>query len=146
MSGILWLNASISGAATKQYGSDTMGLFGSRKLSGVVFLVAVAIGGVASAQDTQQPPAPKLGKTQICLRSNGHTEAGACRVIGTGSTRSDICRCPPGTRLTDVSICSIGMKAPKEDGAFRAWRAQTAKGGSLVGAEYQGKPVCVRRH
>jgi hypothetical protein len=103
-------------------------------------------GSVTFAQEAPQAPAPKLGKTQICVRSNGHTEGGRCKVIGTGSSRSDMCRCPAGTRLIDVSICSVGMKAPSEDSAFRAWRAETAKSGTLVGAEYQGKPVCVRRH
>jgi hypothetical protein len=118
----------------------------SARILGAMLAVSAALAVAAAyAQDVQQPAAPKLGKTQICLRSNGHTEAAACRVIGTGSSRNDMCRCPPGTRLTDVSICATGMKAPSEDRAFRAWRAQAAKSGTLIGTEYQGKPVCVRR-
>src|SRR5579859_7607868 len=101
-----------------------MGMFNSANTLGAVLVVVVALAacGAAYAQDAP-PAAPTLGKTQICLLSSGHTEEAVCKVTGSGSSRNASCHCPDGGKAIDVSICSTGMKPPKEDSAFRAWRA-----------------------
>jgi hypothetical protein len=130
-----------------------MEIFDRSKLAVAAALTvfAVAIASVTYAQNppqgADQAPMPKLGRTQICLRKDGGTEHAVCKVRGTGSARNDSCSCSKaGTRLVNVSICGTGMKPISEDGAFRTWRADTvAQSGTLVGTQYQGQPVCVRR-
>jgi hypothetical protein len=106
-----------------------------------------AQGAQTPSQGADESSLPRMGRTSICLRRDGRTSKSVCRVVGTGTSRMDSCRCSQaGSRMVNVSICGPGMRPNSEDSAFRSWRSDTvAQTGTLVGTQFQGQPVCVRR-
>lgn len=101
----------------------------------------LASAGLASAQAplTQNPPT----QTVICLDVGGQSLPAVCKVPASRiDKREDICVCHTGT-MVDVSICPAGVKPPAETAAFERARKAAVKNGSLIGAMYEGKPMCV---
>jgi hypothetical protein len=47
-----------------------------------------------------------------------------------------------GDRVT-TPICPAGVKPPADSAAYETARHAAVKKGSLVGATYEGKPMCV---
>jgi hypothetical protein len=103
-------------------------------------LGATLAGTAAYAQPVNENP-PTW--TIMCLDVSGRALPSVCRVPGSRlDPREDICVCPQGQRV-EVSICPTGVDAPAESLALmKARRAQLHRG-SLVGASYQGRPMCV---
>ena len=68
---------------------------------------------------------------------------GSCKVPASRlDKREDFCTCRTGTQV-DISICPDGVKAPAENRAYEKARKAAVKNGSLIGATYEGQPMCV---
>lgn len=101
---------------------------------------AAMLGGAALAQSIADPTV-----TTICLNPGGQSRPATCRV-GSASRinqTEDICQCLHGGQEIAVSICPSGVKAPPESAAFERERYAAVVKGSLVGASWQGRPICV---
>ncbi|MBA4010412.1 MAG: hypothetical protein C0481_00970 [Phenylobacterium sp.] len=101
----------------------------------------VAFAGAASAQAplSQNPPT----QTIICLDVGGQTLPVSCKVPASRlDKREDFCTCRTGTQV-DIGICPDGVKPPAENRAYEKARKAAVKNGSLLGATYEGRPMCV---
>jgi hypothetical protein len=96
--------------------------------------------GPVLAQSVADP-----GITSICLDPGGHTLPVTCRSHDASriNQREDICQCLNGGDQVTVPFCPRGVKPPAEDVAFEHARRAAVVKGSLVGATYQGRPMCV---
>lgn len=106
-------------------------------------LLAAAIallGGAAAAQSISDP-----SLTSICLDPAGHSVPVTCRTQNASrvNQREDICQCLHGGDQVEVAFCPRGVKPPVEDVAYEKARRALVRKGSLVGATYKGRPVCV---
>jgi hypothetical protein len=82
--------------------------------------------------------------TVICLDGSGRLLPATCRVPGSRLDPTEyICLCHNIGVPVTVPICGPGVKPPHENTAYERARARAMKGGSLVGATYQGQPMCV---
>lgn len=97
--------------------------------------------GAAAAQSLADNP-PKV--TTVCLDVAGKSLPATCRAHASRlDAREDICLCPAGGDRVTISVCPAGVKAPGESAAYEKARLAAVNKGSLVGAMYQGKPMCV---
>lgn len=102
-------------------------------------LVASAGAALAQAPLSQNPPT----QTIICLDVGGQTLPVSCKVPASRlDKREDFCTCRTGTQV-DISICPEGVKPPAENRAYEKARKAAVKKGSLIGATYEGQPMCV---
>jgi hypothetical protein len=85
------------------------------------------------------------GKTTIvCLDVSGKSLPATCQVQGSRlDKREDICTCPMGGDRVTAPICPADVKPPPESAAYEKARHAAVTRGSLVGAMYEGKPMCV---
>jgi hypothetical protein len=108
-----------------------------------LMIAAVALaasGSLAQAADMNANPPLK---TQICLDVSGQTLPAVCHVPASRlDKREDICQCPEG-RLVDVAVCERGQREPAGGIALDKVRRLAAKDGSLIGDQFNGKPICV---
>ena len=83
--------------------------------------------------------------TTICLDPGGQTRPATCRSHDASriNQHEDICQCLHGGQQVTVSICPAGVKAPAESAAYERGRYAAVTKGSLVGASWQGRPICV---
>jgi hypothetical protein len=109
-----------------------------------ILLSLAALGltaGLARADSLSDNP-PK--STTICLDSGGHQAAVHCRAQASRiDAREDICICPGATQQVKVSVCEAGVKPPGESAAYMRDRLKAVSHGSVVGATWQGQPMCV---
>jgi hypothetical protein len=113
------------------------------------FLAAAAVAslattafGVARAAD-----APKT--QTICLDTGGHQRPATCHGYGGGSRlvqHDDVCTCPGGAQMVKAPTCAQGEMPPAEGLAFEQARLKAINHGSLEGATFAGKPMCVVPH
>ena len=105
-------------------------------LSAATALVLCA--GAAGAQSFD-------GKTSIlCLDVSGKSLPATCDVPASRiDRRENICTCPLGGDRVTAPICPKGVKPPADSAAYETARHAAVKNGSLVGATYEGKPMCV---
>jgi hypothetical protein len=102
-------------------------------------LVASAGAAFAQAPLSQNPPT----QTIICLDVSGQTLPVSCRVPASRlDKREDFCTCRTGTQV-DIAICPDGVRPPAENRAYERARKAAVKNGSLLGAMYEGQPMCV---
>jgi hypothetical protein len=101
---------------------------------------AALMSGPALAQSVADP-----GVTSICLDPGGQTRPVTCRSQNASriNQREDICQCLHGGDQVTVPFCPRGVKPPAESAAFEHARRSAVVNGSLVGASYQGRPICV---
>ena len=67
-----------------------------------------------------------------------------CRVQASRiDAREDICLCPAGGDRVTALVCPAGVRAPAESAAYEKARHAAVNHGSLVGAMYNGQPMCV---
>jgi hypothetical protein len=107
--------------------------------AGVVSLAAAAAFDVAWAAD-----APKT--QTICLDSAGHQRPATCHGYGGGSrlaSQDDVCTCPGAAQIVKAPTCGPNETPPPEGAAYEDARLKAITHGSLEGATYQGKPMCV---
>lgn len=102
---------------------------------------ALLLGGAASAQSVKDP-----SLTSICLDPGGRTLPVTCRSHDASrvNPREDICQCLHGGEQVEVSFCPAGVTPPAENAKFATARRAAVKHGSLVGATYLGRPICVQ--
>jgi hypothetical protein len=112
-------------------------------------LLAAAVAGLMASAFAVDAARPADGpKTQtICLDTGGHQRAATCHGYGGGSRLSgdsgDVCTCPSGAQIVKAPICAPGETPPAEGLAYEQARLKAINNGSLVGANYQGRPMCV---
>ena len=85
------------------------------------------------------------GKTSIlCLDVSGKSLPATCKSPASRlEKREDICTCPMGGDRVTVPVCPEGVKPPAESAAYERARHAAVKNGSLVGATFEGKPMCI---
>ena len=85
------------------------------------------------------------GKTTIlCLDVSGKSLLATCQSQASRlEKREDICTCPLGGDRVTTPVCPEGVKPPAESAAYEKARHAAVSKGSLVGATYEGKPMCV---
>lgn len=102
-------------------------------------LAVASIAGAAGAQSAVDPTV-----TTACIDVAGRSLPVTCRVqAGRLNAREDICQCLNGGRQVTVSVCPAGVKPPTESAAYERARLAAIKKDSLVGATWQGQPMCV---
>ena len=102
---------------------------------------AVLIAGAATAQPIGQYP-PR--STIICLDVSGRLRPKTCKVPASRLDPSeDICICPADTERVTVPICPPGVRPPPESAAYEQARRAAVHNGSLMGATWQGQPMCM---
>jgi hypothetical protein len=103
---------------------------------------AALCGGAASAQKIL----PKT--TTICLDVGGHVRPVRCRYMSASriDKREDICQCLSGGQPIIVDVCPDGVNPPAESAAYERDRYAAIQKGSLVGQNWQGRPICVAPH
>ncbi|MDB5495692.1 MAG: hypothetical protein JWP86_3029 [Phenylobacterium sp.] len=101
---------------------------------------AALLSGSAVAQSVSDPTV-----TSICLDPSGRTIPVTCHSMDASriNQREDICQCLRGGDQITVSFCPPGVTPPAESAAFEAGRRKAVVKGSLVGASWQGRPICV---
>ena len=110
----------------------------------IVTLVAAALSLSASAALAQATGGIKPTTTILCLDVSGKILPATCQVPASRlDPREDICTCPLGGDRVTVSICPKGVSPPAESAAYEKARHAAVTNGSVVGAMYQGKPMCV---
>lgn len=93
----------------------------------------------AFAQSTFDPTV-----TSICIEPGGRTLPVTCRAQPSHiDPREDICQCLDGGQQVTISVCPPGVRPPAESAAYERARAEAVKNGSVVGATWQGRPMCV---
>jgi len=97
--------------------------------------------GLALAQPVSEYP-PTW--TVLCLDVSGKSLPATCDVPASRiDRRENICTCPLGGDRVTAPICPKGVKPPADSAAYETARHAAVKNGSLVGATYEGKPMCV---
>lgn len=104
-------------------------------------LAAALLAGTASAQPLGQTPPQS---TVICLDVSGRLLPKTCRVPASRLDASeDICICPRDAERVSVPICPSGVRAPAESAAYEKARRAAVRDGSLIGATWEGRPMCM---
>src|SRR5436305_5025266 len=111
------------------------------KLHGLLIAGVLSLAGAAAAQSLADNP-PKV--TTVCIDVSGKSLPATCRAQASRlDSREDICLCPAGGERVTAPVCPAGVKAPAESAAYEKARRAAISHGSLVGATYQGQPMCV---
>jgi hypothetical protein len=112
-----------------------------RNLAILCTIAAATLAGTSLAQ----PEPMRLATTSQCLDVGGQTRPVTCRKTASRlPVQDDICTCRVGVLVT-VPYCPAGVAPPAEDRAFERARYDLARDGSLVGDQYEGRDICVRR-
>ena len=113
------------------------------KLAILLVAIAAGLGAGAASADTLDRTS-----TTICLDGIGHQAAVRCttRDASRLNREADICICPAATQQVKAPICPAGVNPPAESAAYERARLKAVSHGSLVGAAWQGQPMCVSPH
>jgi len=103
---------------------------------------ALALAAAIPAQSL----ADNAGRTRtVCLDPAGKNLPAHCK-MGEASrieSHEDICLCPAGAERVEAPVCPSGVREPAESAAYERARRAAVKNGSLVGATFNGQPMCV---
>jgi hypothetical protein len=103
-------------------------------------LALLLAAGAAHAQG----PSRENPTTILCLEPSGRSVPPVCQVPGSRlDSREFICQCFEGGMRTIVPICPQGVEPPPESRALERARRAAVTSGSLVGATFAGRPICV---
>lgn len=104
-------------------------------------LAGAALALVAGAASAQPHPNPTIW---MCMDVNGALRGADCKAQASRlAPNEDICLCSKGVRV-QLSICPDGVTPPAESAAVADFRRQYQRNRrTLVGASYQGRPMCV---
>jgi hypothetical protein len=106
-------------------------------------ILALAAAVAAPAALAQSLSGQKPQTTILCLDVSGRSLPVVCRVPASRLDLSeDICLCHDGMRVT-APVCPPGVKPPAESLALDRARRAYIQAGTLVGASFQGGPMCV---
>jgi len=106
--------------------------------------ILLAVAGFALAGAAQAADAPKT--QTICLASGGQQRPATCHGYGGGSrlaAQDEVCSCPGASQMVKAPTCGPGETPPPEGAAYEQARLKAISHGSLEGASWQGKPMCV---
>lgn len=102
--------------------------------------ITFAAGAAAAQSLADNPPKTRT----VCIDVSGRSLPATCRAPGSRlDAREDICLCGAGAEMVTAPVCPKGVHAPAESAAFERARRAAISHGSLVGATYQGQPMCV---
>jgi len=102
--------------------------------------VSLAAGAAAAQPAAENPPSTAV----ICVDVSGRTLPVTCHAQASRTDqRYDICQCFAGGQPVTVSVCPAGVSPPGESAAYERARRDAIRGGSIVGATFQGRPMCV---
>lgn len=107
-------------------------------------LLAATVAGAGLAAGAFAADAPKT--QTICLSSGGQQLPATCHGYGGGSrlaAQDDVCTCPGAAQTVKAPTCARGETPPAESAAYEQARLKAITKGSLEGATWQGKPMCV---
>jgi hypothetical protein len=106
----------------------------------VAAALALAAGAAAAKPQTNRPDV-----STVCVDVNGALRRPTCRQHLTTriNPTDDVCTCPTGQQV-EVSVCPPGVAAPPDSLEVNRARNQVLREQStLVGASWQGRPLCV---
>ena len=113
-------------------------------MKAIIFATAAALSfgaGVAYADSLADNPPTS---TTICLDAGGRQAPARCRAQASRlDAREDICICPAATQNVKAPVCGPGVHPPAESAAYERERLKAVSHGSLMGATWQGQPMCV---
>jgi hypothetical protein len=104
--------------------------------------LGLAAGAVAAQSLSDYPPKVRT----VCIDVSGRNLPARCQAQASRiDQREDICLCGAGAQMVTAPICPPGVRPPAESAAYEKARrtALNTHGTSLVGATYQGQPMCV---
>ena len=106
-------------------------------------LLVIATAACATAGAVLADP-PARTRT-VCIDPAGKSLPAHCKVAQASriSEDVDICLCPAGADRVEAPLCPKGVRAPAESLAYERARKAAVKDGSLVGASFNGQPMCV---
>jgi hypothetical protein len=110
-------------------------------------LIAGAAAAVVMAAGANAQPVHKSEHREegmVCLYTNGAMAPSTCRV-GDSWGDADLCTCREGTRFA-APVCGPNEKPPAESVALNRARRDAMRAGSLYGASFEGRPMCVVVH
>ncbi|HEY0436624.1 MAG TPA: hypothetical protein VGC92_08295 [Phenylobacterium sp.] len=103
-------------------------------------VLSLAAGAAAAQSLADNPPKTRT----ICLDVAGKNLPAQCRASGSRlDAREDICLCGAGGEMVTAPVCPPHVRPPAESAAYERARRAAVSHGSLVGATYQGQPMCV---
>lgn len=109
----------------------------------VAALALTAAAGAALAATAQDAPR-RVRTATICVDAAGRVEPPTCRVPASRlERREDLCVCAAGDKV-DAPICPSGVAPPPESRELEQARRRAVDAGGLIGAEFQGRPICVK--
>ena len=100
------------------------------------------LSGPAVAQSVFNP-----AETSVCLDVSGRQLPVTCQAQASRiDQREEICQCLRGGLQVTIPVCPKDVRPPAESAAYERERYAMVHSGSLVGATWQGRPVCVARY
>jgi hypothetical protein len=110
-------------------------------------ITAAALALVATAA-AAKPQTNRPDITTVCVDVNGEMRSPICRqhLATRIEPTDDICTCPRGNRV-QASVCPPGVAGPPDSlEANRARNDILRNQNNLIGAMWQGQPLCVPVH
>lgn len=105
-----------------------------------IAFAVVAAAPAALAQPVGETPPTS---TILCLDVSGRSLPPVCKVPPSRlDPTEDICLCHEGVRVI-APICPPGVKPPAESLALERARRAYLQKGTLMGATFEGRPMCV---
>lgn len=84
--------------------------------------------------------------TSICLDPSGRSLPISCRARASRVEHEEyICQCLHGGEQVKIAVCPEGVRPPPESAELERARSAAVQRGSLIGATFQGQPICARR-
>lgn len=103
-------------------------------------LVGALVAGAALGQPSRN------ATTSVCLDPSGRTLPVSCRAKASRVEHEEyICQCLRGGEQVTIAVCPEGTRPPPESAALERARSAAVHRGSLIGATFEGQPICVRR-
>lgn len=102
--------------------------------------LSLAAGAAMAGSLADNPPKTAT----VCIDVSGRSLPATCHAQASRlDAREDICICPAAAETVTASVCPAGVKAPGESAAYERARRAAISHGSLVGANFNGRPMCV---
>ena len=104
--------------------------------------MTLALGACTAVAELSPAGAPEV--TAVCLDAAGARSPPVCQTpAGRLQPAESSCICPRGVRI-EAPVCPAGVSPPPESAALKAARRTASADGTLVGDEFEGRPMCER--
>jgi hypothetical protein len=112
-------------------------------MKSIVFSLGL-LSALAAGAALGQPS--RSATTSICLDPAGRTLPVSCRAKASRVEHEEyICQCLHGGEQVTIAVCPEGVRPPTDSAEYERARHAAIQRGSLIGATFQGQPICVRR-